>query len=78
MWYAFSSATTNIGVLSNPPAFLGTDGPRTIFSIECMEGRSIAQYSAYGDEVACWAGMGCCMKVVCVICVVTQPAVFMP
>lgn len=47
-WWAFSSTTTNINVM-NSDAFLGTDGPRTLFSIDTF-GVDIAAFSAYTNE----------------------------
>eukprot|EP00037_Helgoeca_nana_P037819 m.17889 g.17889 ORF g.17889 m.17889 type:complete len:692 (+) comp9448_c1_seq1:338-2413(+) len=49
VWWAFSSCTTTGEVLDNP-MFLGTSGPRTLFSIETTSGRDIRRYSAYAAE----------------------------
>ena len=47
-WWSFSSMTSNIAVLSNPQ-FLGKDGERVMFQIEC-EAYDISRYSAFPNE----------------------------
>ncbi|CAF4514495.1 unnamed protein product, partial [Rotaria sp. Silwood2] len=47
IWWGFSSCTTSIEVLNN---FLGQNGARTIFNIECQSGKSIGQHSFYEKE----------------------------
>ncbi|CAF4387115.1 unnamed protein product [Rotaria sp. Silwood2] len=47
IWWGFSSCTTSIEVLNN---FLGQNGARTIFNIECQSGKSIGRHSFYEKE----------------------------
>ncbi|CAF0821056.1 unnamed protein product [Didymodactylos carnosus] len=46
-WWGFSSCTESITVAD---CFLGECGSRTLFCIECENGRLITQYSQFGDE----------------------------
>jgi hypothetical protein len=48
-WWGFGSCTSSIGVLSREE-FLGTSGKRTMFTIECLSGRDIHEYSYLKDE----------------------------
>jgi hypothetical protein len=43
-WWGFSSCTQSLEVLSREE-FLGKSGPRTLFYIECITGKSIQNYS---------------------------------
>lgn len=45
VWFALSSCTSNVKVLSNP-MFLGTTGPRTIFQVTTRKAIDISVYSA--------------------------------
>jgi hypothetical protein len=45
-WWGVSSCTTDIEVLESNE-FLGTTGVRTIFSIECIDGKSVANHSYF-------------------------------
>lgn len=45
-WWGVSSCTTDIEVLESN-AFLGKTGLRTIFSIECMNGKSVVNHSYF-------------------------------
>jgi hypothetical protein len=48
-WWGFSSCTTSVKVLSNE-RFLGQNGTRTLFNIECHSAKSIKHYSFYPKE----------------------------
>ncbi|CAF1481807.1 unnamed protein product [Rotaria sordida] len=47
-WWGVSSCTTHIEVLEKSQ-FLGKHGQRTLFSIQCINGKSIAAYSYFKD-----------------------------
>lgn len=49
MWWAFSSATSNIKTL-NDETFLGKTGDRTVFSIELRHAYDITAYNAQDEE----------------------------
>ena len=48
-WWAFSSCTTTMTVLKNN-MYLGRAGPRTLFSIEAINGRTIRAHSHFVTE----------------------------
>jgi hypothetical protein len=48
-WWAFSSCTLSLEVLEQP-MYLGTTGDRTLFSIECLNGKNIKPHSYYKIE----------------------------
>lgn len=48
-WWAFSSTTTTLTVLESD-LYLGTEGERTLFSIEILNGRSIRAHSHFDTE----------------------------
>jgi hypothetical protein len=48
-WWGFSSCTASVEGLSNE-RFLGVNGIRTLFSIDCHSAKSIKQYSFYPEE----------------------------
>ncbi|CAF1671904.1 unnamed protein product, partial [Adineta ricciae] len=48
-WWAFSSCTLSLQALEQP-MYLGTTGPRTLFSIECFNGKDIKSHSYYKEE----------------------------
>ncbi len=48
-WWGISSCTSNVEILKSAQ-FLGTTGNRTLFSIECQQGKSIALHSRYKAE----------------------------
>jgi hypothetical protein len=48
-WWGFSSCTGSIAVLESE-SFLGQDGKRTIFSIECFNGKKIREHSSFEEE----------------------------
>lgn len=48
-WWSFSSCTTSMTVLNNN-MYLGDTGPRTLFSIETINGRTIRTHSHYEGE----------------------------
>lgn len=48
-WWGFSSCTSDINVLNNE-TFCGLDGPRTMFKIKSLGGRSINTYAYYFAE----------------------------
>jgi hypothetical protein len=48
-WWGFSSCTSTMGVLKNED-YLGSSGPRTMFTIECFSGKDIRQHSHFQNE----------------------------
>jgi hypothetical protein len=57
-WWGVSSCNTNIEILESN-AFLGKTGERTIFSIECIHGKSVLKHSYFKkteDEVILMPG----------------------
>ncbi|CAF4303697.1 unnamed protein product, partial [Rotaria sp. Silwood2] len=48
-WWAFSSCTITINVLESSQ-YLGTSGPRTLFAIDCLNGKDIKRHSYYAQE----------------------------
>jgi hypothetical protein len=48
-WWGFSSCTEKISVLESD-LFLGQEGKRTMFNIECFNGKKIRDYSSFEDE----------------------------
>jgi len=48
-WWGFSSCTTTMNVLKSDQ-FLGNSGIRTLFLIECMNGKDIRRHSYYQKE----------------------------
>ena len=50
IWWSFSSCTSSIAVLQDDQ-FLGTEGVRTMFAIECTTGKDISRHSYYQDEL---------------------------
>lgn len=48
-WWALSSCTTKISVLESPQ-YVGTSGPRTMFSIETKSGKQIHEHSYFQSE----------------------------
>ncbi|CAF1435057.1 unnamed protein product [Adineta steineri] len=57
-WWSFTSCTASIAVQQST-LFLGLTGPRTLFSIECSNGRDIKKYSAvqHEDEILLMPGL---------------------
>lgn len=49
IWWGFSSCTTSLRVLGSE-LYLGTQGVRTLFYIECLSGRDISHHSDYSNE----------------------------
>ena len=49
VWWGFSSCTSSIDVLQSN-AFLGKTGTRTMFTIECRNGKDIRQHSYFNHE----------------------------
>ncbi|CAF1274980.1 unnamed protein product [Rotaria sordida] len=49
IWWGFSSCTVSIETLNNE-RFLGKEGARTFFSIECESGKNIRSHSYYAEE----------------------------
>ncbi len=49
IWWGVSSCTTNIEVLKSKQ-FLGKHGQRTLFSIECSDGKCIATHSYFKEK----------------------------
>ncbi|CAF1374987.1 unnamed protein product, partial [Didymodactylos carnosus] len=48
-WWALSSCTATVNVLELP-MYVGTEGKRTIFSIQCLNGKMIRQHSYFQKE----------------------------
>ncbi|CAF2119425.1 unnamed protein product [Rotaria magnacalcarata] len=48
-WWAFSSCTASISVLESEQ-YLGTSGTRTLFAIECLNGKDIKRHSYFAQE----------------------------
>jgi hypothetical protein len=48
-WWGFSSCTTAINVLESSQ-YLGESGPRTLFAIECLNGKAIKRHSYFAEE----------------------------
>jgi hypothetical protein len=48
-WWGFSSCTKAVSVLESD-LFLGQEGKRTMFSVECFNGKKIREHSAIEDE----------------------------
>jgi hypothetical protein len=48
-WWGFSSCTTTMTVLDSN-IYLGNTGPRTLFSVEAINGRTIGAHSHFIDE----------------------------
>ena len=49
VWWAFSSCTESLEVLESQQ-FLGTSGERTLFNINCDNGKKVASYSSISTE----------------------------
>lgn len=49
IWWGFSSCTRTMDVLNNEQ-FLGSKGPRTLFTIECASGKDVEKHSAFAFE----------------------------
>ena len=49
IWWSFSSCTQRINVLSNKQ-FLGSEGARTLFTVESSSGKDIRNHSAFQQE----------------------------
>ncbi|CAF1108312.1 unnamed protein product [Rotaria sp. Silwood1] len=49
IWWAFSSCTLSLKVLQRK-MYLGDSGPRTLFNIECLNGKPIKAHSHYKTE----------------------------
>lgn len=49
VWWGFSSCTLSVETLNNE-RFLGKNGIRTLFSIECDSGKNIRSHSFYAEE----------------------------
>ena len=58
VWWGFSSCTTSLEVLESPQ-FLGKDETRTLFSVECKNGKVIKHHSYFAveDEVLLLPGI---------------------
>jgi hypothetical protein len=48
-WWDFSSCTVSISVLESE-LFLGQEGKRTMFSIECFNGKKTREHSSFEDK----------------------------
>jgi hypothetical protein len=48
-WWGLTSCTSALGVLQSD-VFLGKSGNRTMFIIECMDGKAIQKYSHFSNE----------------------------
>jgi hypothetical protein len=49
VWWGFSSCTGTMDILNNH-AFMGVSGARTLFAIECQNGKDIRQHSYFKSE----------------------------
>jgi hypothetical protein len=49
VWWGFSSCTESLAVLQSE-LFLGQEGKRTIFNIECFNGKKIRKHSSFEEE----------------------------
>lgn len=49
VWWAFTSCTTSVGILNNE-RFLGKNGSRTLFIIDCYSGKKIRNHTIYPEE----------------------------
>jgi hypothetical protein len=49
VWWAVSSCTSSISVLESP-SYVGTSGPRTMFSIETSSGKVVGSHSYFQQE----------------------------
>lgn len=49
VWWGFSSCTSRMDILKSKE-FIGHDGKRTIFQIECQSGKDIGNHSFHSDE----------------------------
>lgn len=49
VWWGFSSCTSTVQVLQNED-FLGENGDRTMFNIECVSGKDISRHSYFSLE----------------------------
>ena len=47
IWWGFSSCTTTVQAMET---FIGVEGERTLFMIECINGKDIKAYSSYQNE----------------------------
>ncbi|CAF0993289.1 unnamed protein product [Adineta steineri] len=48
-WWGFSSCTASVGILGNEQ-FVGQNGTRTLFTIDCSSAKNIKQYSVFPEE----------------------------
>eukprot|EP00668_Euglena_longa_P035361 GGOE01045426.1.p1 GENE.GGOE01045426.1~~GGOE01045426.1.p1 ORF type:complete len:406 (+),score=102.49 GGOE01045426.1:258-1475(+) len=49
VWWSFTSTTATVGVLTNS-LFLGSSGPRTMFTIQTSRAVNICKYTAYPED----------------------------
>ncbi|CAF1537667.1 unnamed protein product [Rotaria sp. Silwood1] len=61
-WWAFSSCTHSLPVLENN-RYLGSEGKRTLFSVEVINGRTVQAHSYYVTEDEILLLPGTCMEV---------------
>lgn len=62
VWSAFSSCTMSLDVLRNE-RFLGSNGTRTLFVIDCYSGKKIRNHTFYPDEEEVLLFPGCQFEV---------------
>ena len=48
-WWGFSSCTTTLNILQDSH-YLGTSDPRTLFAIDCINGKDIKRHSYFAQE----------------------------
>ena len=48
-WWGFSSCTITLNILQHNH-YLGTSGPRTLFAIDCVNGKDIRRHSYFAQE----------------------------
>ena len=61
IWWGFSCCTETLSVLEK---FVGTSGERTLFEIECSNGRMIQRHSFFKDEHEVLLTPGCYFLVI--------------
>jgi hypothetical protein len=64
VWWNFSAATLNAAILES---FIGQSGPRTVFSIQCKDGKRLGCHSSFPDEEEILLMPGYCYEVVSVL-----------
>jgi hypothetical protein len=66
VWWSFSTATLNADVLEGG-GFLGQTGGRTLFSIQCKDGKRLGSHSSFPQEEEILLLPGFCYEVLSVL-----------